>query len=57
MKRKQHNPTDSELFNLFRDYCSTDEDCDQMVKGAKKAYTMLSADKLYRSYSSREEVQ
>lgn len=48
MKRKQHTPTDSQLFNVFRDFCSSDEDCNKAVSDARKAFTMLYSDKVFR---------
>ena len=49
MKRKQLNSIDSQLYNIFRDYYSTDEDCDKAVKEAKKAFfTAVKNDRLFR---------
>ncbi len=48
MKRKQHTPTDSQLFTMFRDFCSSDEDCNKAVSDARKAFAMLNSDKVFR---------
>lgn len=48
MKRKQHIPTDSQLFTMFRDFCTSDEDCNKIVSDARKAFHMLNSDKLFK---------
>jgi len=48
MKRKHNEPSDSELFKLFRDFCASDEECDKTVADARRAFTMIRNDRLYR---------
>jgi hypothetical protein len=48
MKRKQQIPTDLQLFNMFRDFCSSDEDCNKAVSDARKAFSMLNSDKVFK---------
>ena len=48
-KRKQDNePTDGELFNLFREFCANDSDCNKTVSDARKAFSLVKQDKIYR---------
>lgn len=48
MKRKQDTPTDSQLFTMFREFCNSDEDCNKAISDARKAFTMLNSDKVFR---------
>jgi hypothetical protein len=55
MKKTQHTLSDSILFDMFREFCASDEDCNRAIEGAKKARVLLGNDKLFRSYSFRKE--
>ena len=48
-KRKIETPlSDGELFNLFSDFSSNELECERTVSDAKRAFTMLNSDKLFR---------
>lgn len=39
--------SDYELFNAFKDFCYSDEDCIKAVSDAKKAYLFINQEKLF----------
>lgn len=45
--RKNEMPTDGELKNIFRGFCS-DEEMDKTIKDAKKAFTFINRQKEFR---------
>lgn len=48
INRKDNVPSDGELFNMFRDFCSSEEETYKAVSDAKKAYSYINKQREFR---------
>lgn len=46
--RKDNMPSDGELYNMFRGYCSSEEDTYKAISDAKKAYSYINKQREFR---------
>ena len=49
MKTKKHTKVDQEMMNLFKEIYQDEDSYDSAVKDAKKAFSYVKQDVLYRS--------
>lgn len=48
-KRKQNISVNNELYNIFRDICQNEETVSEYIRDARKAFSLVQKDALYRN--------